>query len=227
MSESPSESISTSWRANNAGEYLFENAEHDGSHSYLQPSLKELIGDIPAGAVVMDVGCGNGSMLASFREQNWHLRGIDFSTTGITHARAAFPFIDFMVADGASENFSHPLLGKCDLVLTTEVIEHVYLPRRFAKNCFSLLRPGGMLIVTTPHHGYFKNLCLALSGQLDHHFHALWDYGHIKFWSRKTLTTLLEEAGFRGIEFRGSGRMPYCWKSMILRCYKPIENNSK
>jgi hypothetical protein len=61
---------------------------------------------------------------------------------------------------------------------------------------FRLLRPSGYFIVDTPYHGYVKNLALALSGELDSHFTALWDGGHIKFWSRETLSAMLIEEGF-------------------------------
>ncbi len=218
---SSAECISTSWLPNDSGEYQFDNAEHNGSHLYLLPSINELVRDIQPGAIVMDFGCGNGSILSSFRNRGWQLNGMDLSTAGIAHAKAAYPFVDFTVGDVAEEHFEHPLLGKCDLVLSTEVVEHLYLPRRFARNCFSLLKPGGMLIVSTPYHGYLKNLCLALTGKLDQHFHALWDYGHVKFWSKKTLRLLLEEAGLAGIDFRGSGRLPYLWKSMVVQCFRP------
>lgn len=58
---------------------------------------------------------------------------------------------------------------------------------------------------------------MALTGKMDGHFTALWDGGHIKFWSRKTLTTLLAKHGFEVMEFRGCGRFPYLWKSMFIR----------
>jgi hypothetical protein len=51
---------------------------------------------------------------------------------------------------------------------------------------------------------------------MDNHYSALWDGGHIKFWSRSTLTTLLQEHGFRVIRFEGAGRVPLLWKSMIV-----------
>ena len=73
------------------------------------------------------------------------------------------------------------------------------------------------MIISTPYHGYIKNLALAVTGKLDDHFTALWDGGHIKFWSVKTLSRLLEEHGFLVVEFKGSGRTPYLWKSMLLR----------
>ena len=78
-----------------------------------------------------------------------------------------------------------------------------------------------MAIFTTPYHGYWKNVVMALTGKLDAHFTVLWDGGHIKFWSRRTLTRLLEEAGFRVERFVGVGRVPLLWKSMILVARKP------
>jgi 2-polyprenyl-6-hydroxyphenyl methylase/3-demethylubiquinone-9 3-methyltransferase len=56
---------------------------------------------------------------------------------------------------------------------------------------------------------------MALAGKMDSHFTALWDYGHIKFWSMKTLRQLLEDAGFVDIRFVRVGRIPVLAKSMI------------
>ncbi len=56
---------------------------------------------------------------------------------------------------------------------------------------------------------------MALTGKLDAHFTALWDYGHIKFWSIRTLSELLREAGFVEIRFERVGRIPALAKSMI------------
>lgn len=83
-----------------------------------------------------------------------------------------------------------------------------------------MLRPGGLFIITTPYHGYFKNLVMAVTGKMDNHFTVLWDGGHIKFWSYKTLSTLLQENGFRVDHFYGAGRFPWLWKSMVLAAVK-------
>jgi 2-polyprenyl-6-hydroxyphenyl methylase/3-demethylubiquinone-9 3-methyltransferase len=69
--------------------------------------------------------------------------------------------------------------------------------------------------VSTPYHGYLKNLALALSGKLDKHFTALWDGGHIKFFSIATLGQLLREAGFKDLRFVRVGRIPPLAKSML------------
>jgi len=88
---------------------------------------------------------------------------------------------------------------------------------------FSLLEPGGTAIISTPYHGYWKNLVMALSGKLDAHFTVLWEHGHIKFWSIKTLSTLLADAGFVDIRFERVGRVPLLAKSMIAIARKPLQ----
>lgn len=76
-------------------------------------------------------------------------------------------------------------------------------------------------MVSTPYHGYWKNLALALTGRMDSHFTALWDHGHIKFWSKRTLDELLREAGFVEVEFLRLGRVPPLAKSMMALAKKP------
>ena len=49
----------------------------------------------------------------------------------------------------------------------------------------------------------------------DAHWTALWDGGHIKFWSQATLKQLLNESGFSSVEFVNVGRIPCLAKSMV------------
>jgi len=56
---------------------------------------------------------------------------------------------------------------------------------------------------------------LALTGKMDKHFTAIWDGGHIKFFSVKTLTNLLESEKYTDINFKFAGRYPYLWKGML------------
>ncbi len=97
--------------------------------------------------------------------------------------------------------------GQFPMVLSLEVVEHLYDPRLYAKNLFDLVEPGGFAVVSTPYHGYLENCAFAISGKMDKHFTALWDGGHIKFWSILTLSTLLTELGFAEIRFLRVGRL--------------------
>lgn len=79
-----------------------------------------------------------------------------------------------------------------------------------------MLKPGGVLIVSTPYHGYLKNLALSLADKWDDHHTPFWDGGHIKFWSRRTLSEFLRREGFEVLGFHDVGRLPFLWKSVIL-----------
>jgi hypothetical protein len=113
------------------------------------------------------------------------------------------------------------IYGRFPLVVSLKVVEDLYDPRLFAANLFALVEPGGHAIISTPYHGYFKNLALAAFGRFDGHFTVLWDGGHIKFWSVRTLGILLREAGFAEIDLLRVGRIPSLAKSMIALARRP------
>jgi 2-polyprenyl-6-hydroxyphenyl methylase/3-demethylubiquinone-9 3-methyltransferase len=66
------------------------------------------------------------------------------------------------------------------------------------------------------YHSYLKNLALAVTGKMDQHFTALWEGGHIKFWSAKTLSSLFDGEGFERIGLYRVGRIPQLAKSMVV-----------
>jgi 2-polyprenyl-6-hydroxyphenyl methylase/3-demethylubiquinone-9 3-methyltransferase len=109
-----------------------------------------------------------------------------------------------------------------DLVVSTEVVEHLYAPRDYMRGIIEALKPGGRFVCSTPYHGYLKNLMLAVAGKWDSHASPLWDGGHIKLWSRNTLFSLFSETGFTELAFAGDGRFPWLWKSMLVAGTKPI-----
>jgi 2-polyprenyl-3-methyl-5-hydroxy-6-metoxy-1,4-benzoquinol methylase len=207
-------------------EYPYQRSNLGCASRYLLPVIRKIVQNTPPGSVVADLGCGNGSMLAQFREHGWDLHGLEMSLSGLEEAVKAYPGIKFDFVDLTTDLSSHYLVGKCDLIISTEVVEHVFLPRSYAKNCYHLLNRNGLLIISTPYHGYLKNLLLAVTGKMDSHFTALWDFGHIKFWSRRTLTNLLIEAGFGEIRFLGAGRLPFLWKSMVVVAKKQSDHPS-
>jgi 2-polyprenyl-3-methyl-5-hydroxy-6-metoxy-1,4-benzoquinol methylase len=202
-------------------EYSYAHPFATCSHAYVLPRIQSLLSRRGCGTRVLDLGCGNGSLLGAISNSEWELHGVDSSCSGIDIARQAHPGIGFGIGDitGRFGDLGCPV-NYFDVVLSTEVIEHVYAPRKLVENAFEALRPGGQLILTTPYHGYLKNLALALTGKFDAHFTALWDGGHIKFWSHQTLTILLREARLTEIKFYGTGRCPFLWKSTVVSAWK-------
>ena len=119
------------------------------------------------------------------------------------------------LALGSAYDDLRSVYGQFPLVISLEVVEHCFWPRKFASTIYDLLAPGGLAVISTPYHGYLKNLALALTNRFDAHWSPLWDGGHIKFWSENTLTALLREAQFDSVRFVRAGRIPAFAKSMI------------
>ncbi|TCJ39644.1 class I SAM-dependent methyltransferase [Parafrankia sp. BMG5.11] len=198
--------------------YRYADGSHNCSHDYLLPVLRRELNAWRAcqsslSPRLFDLGCGNGSVGAILADDGWSVTGVDPSPEGIAAARSVFPQID--VHQGSAYDDLASEYGGFPVVISLEVVEHVYAPRAYASTLFDLVEPGGKAYISTPFHGYFKNLALALSGRMDAHFTALWDSGHIKFWSHRTLGQLLSEAGFTKIRFVNVGRVPPLAKSMI------------
>jgi len=164
---------------------------------------------------VLDLGCGNGALTGQLQSAGFDITGLDHSSSGVAIARRQYPDVRFEQHDlNAPLPVQH--VGGYDAVISIEVIEHLLLPRKLLAAARSALRPGGLLVVSTPFHGYWKNLALAITGGFDAHWHPLRDYGHIKFFSRATLTALLREQGFGNLRFSTAGRIPVVAKSMIM-----------
>lgn len=202
--------------------YEYPHADLNQSHDILLPSVLRLLDEIPLRDEVQrlfEVGCGNGSVAHMLSAHGWDVTGVDPSVEGIAEAGRAYP--ELKLFNGSAYDDLAGTFGRFPVVLSLEVVEHVYAPRDFARTVFELLQPGGTAILSTPYHGYWKNLALAVTGRMDAHFTALWDHGHIKFWSMKTLRKLLTEAGFVDIHFERVGRFPPVAKSMIAISRRP------
>jgi 2-polyprenyl-3-methyl-5-hydroxy-6-metoxy-1,4-benzoquinol methylase len=185
------------------------------------PRVIKLAGPLVSETRVLDVGCGNGAVCGEFIRRGCKVVGVDLSRQGISLARRIYPEARFEILTAEEQILDRLQEPAFDLVISTEVVEHLYAPRRWAVGCFNALKPGGRLICTTPYHGYLKNLVLSLLGKWDTHMNPLWEGGHIKLWSRPTLTRLLRQAGFTQLTFQGIGRLPYVWMTMIMSAHKP------
>jgi 2-polyprenyl-3-methyl-5-hydroxy-6-metoxy-1,4-benzoquinol methylase len=198
-------------------DYEWTEQRASSSHAYLYEDLKILIQN--KNNIILDLGCGNGLMAKGLIDEGFNVYGTDGSISGVELANRQHKG-RFYVQDFAKDDLPKELQSIAfNMIISTEVVEHLYDPRKYIKFCRETLlkNGGGEIIISTPYHGYLKNLVMAAAGKMDGHYTALWDGGHIKFWSRQTLTELLNEFGFKVTEFKGSGRLPYIWKSMFLK----------
>lgn len=194
--------------------YAYNNSTLGCAHEYLLPALDSLLAKTTISAKrIFDLGCGNGAVANWLSQKGFEVCGVDPSESGIAEANKAYPNLNLKV--GSAYDPLSSTFGQFPLVVSLEVVEHVYAPRDYAKCVKDLLVPGGTAFISTPYHGYLKNLALAATGKLDQHFTALWDHGHIKFWSRKSITSLFNETGLEVTKITRVGRIPAFAKTMV------------
>jgi len=194
--------------------YKYRDAHVAHTHAYLMPVIESILSSIGSNSSIFELGCGNGSNAAYLASKGYGVVGVDPSSSGIAIAKDNFP--ECRLEIGSADDDLSGRFGKFDVVLSLEVIEHVYSPVRYVEAVRNLLNPDGIAIISTPYHGYIKNLALAMSGKMDAHFTALWEGGHIKFWSPKTISELFESEGFQRSAIFRVGRIPVLAKSMIV-----------
>jgi 2-polyprenyl-3-methyl-5-hydroxy-6-metoxy-1,4-benzoquinol methylase len=188
---------------------------------YLNKILRALSGEKSI-SEVLDLGCGDGNFSHSLALEGYQVIGLDASESGIRKAQEGPG--EFYVGNIYDELSSQINRESVSAVVTVEVIEHLYDPKLFLFRCNEVLGDNGILIITTPYWGYLKNIVLSLSGRLDKALTVEWDGGHIKHFSRRSLTRMVENYGFTLEKFEGCGRrIPFLWRGMMLTFRKKYD----
>jgi 2-polyprenyl-3-methyl-5-hydroxy-6-metoxy-1,4-benzoquinol methylase len=112
--------------------------------------LETLMG---GGSTLLDVGCGEGFVLAYFHRNGWQVSGIDFSVAGVEQMNPecikfvekgdVFSLLDAQISQGK----------RYDAVWLGNVLEHVLDPLALMRSLRKLVSPDGVLVVTVPNDG--------------------------------------------------------------------------
>lgn len=151
---------------------------------------------VPDKGRVLDVGCGDGSVLELARELGWRTEGMDFDPQAVENARGK----GLSVKLGTLADQHYPD-ESFDLVLMSHVIEHLHDPLGTLREVERVLRPAGRLVITTPN----------LESQGYRHFGSDWVHldppRHLNLFKDVSLCILAEKAGFRVKRSASSLRM--------------------
>jgi 2-polyprenyl-3-methyl-5-hydroxy-6-metoxy-1,4-benzoquinol methylase len=120
---------------------------------FVQEALASEFATVPATSIrVLDVGCGNGAFVAiPLARCGYDVTGIDLHNRSIEHAQRlanVMPNARFF-ASGVAELESPPF----DVVILSEVLEHVPDPKGLLSGTLRHLKPDGIVVVTVPN-GY-------------------------------------------------------------------------
>ncbi|MDO7884699.1 class I SAM-dependent methyltransferase [Hymenobacter cheonanensis] len=106
---------------------------------------------LPTTAAILEIGCSGGPLMQRLRQQGYaDVTGIDVSAPAIELAQArGVPHVSVM--DGAALEFAD---ARFDLVIASDVLEHIEDEAKALQEWTRVLRPGGQLLVFVPAHAY-------------------------------------------------------------------------
>lgn len=151
---------------------------------------------IPAGAIVLDVGAGNGILARLFQALGKSVE-IDAVEPDPVAKEAAAPFYRTIFPGGLEA-----YLESCrerevryDFIVLADVVEHMANPEPILRSLKSLLSPGGSVIVSTPNVAFASVRLALLNGCFDYVDSGILERTHLRFYTLKTLKHLFFAAG--------------------------------
>jgi SAM-dependent methyltransferase len=151
---------------------------------------------------ILDIGCQSGGFCGELQRLGYEPYGIEIVAELVERARSQHPSITFAVGNCEKE-IPFPD-SSFDVVWAGEVIEHIGHTDVFVNEVNRVLKVGGYFILTTPMHSRLKNLCIVLF-KFEKHFNP--EFPHYRFYSKKSLNTVLAKRGFKIAEVDYIGRV--------------------
>ncbi|WP_370588886.1 methyltransferase domain-containing protein [Pseudonocardia sp. C8] len=142
-----------------------------------------------SGAAVLEAGCGEGYGAALLAGTARRVLALDYDETTVAHVRRRYP----RVAVARANLVALPVPDAAvDVVVSLQVIEHLWEQERFLGECRRVLRPGGTLIVSTPNR-------ITFSPGRDTPLNPF----HTRELDPRELAGLVHDAGFSPVAVRG------------------------
>ncbi|MDA0167193.1 class I SAM-dependent methyltransferase [Solirubrobacter ginsenosidimutans] len=155
-----------------------------------------LLDAVSPGDRVLDLGTGAGAFLTALQQADADPVGVEIAEAAAQRARAATGIEVRLVEPDGTLPFAH---GEFDLIWCSEVLEHVPDALGLLQEARRVLKRDGRILLTVPYHGRFQAAAIALT-RFDAHFDPLGQ--HVRFFTRRSLATILEHAGFEDARVR-------------------------
>lgn len=157
------------------------------SHSLIAAILKRL----PPHSKVLDIGTASGTLARMCQSHSLQLFGVEPNPDW---ARMALPLYE-KIFIGSIEEAHDDYLAGYDAIVLGDVLEHLSLPKVILQRLVDLQSPSSTFIVSVPN---IANLWIRLNllvGKFDYTDRGILDRTHLHFFTRKSFSTLLREAG--------------------------------
>ncbi|MDA8141342.1 MAG: methyltransferase domain-containing protein [Desulfobacteraceae bacterium] len=175
---------------------------------------------LPAGSRILDIGCGSGRhVAAAYDLERVEVIGADPCFSDLKKAQARLQFHDYLGAHGRGRWRLHAADIKhlpfadagFDLVICSEVLEHIPNDLSAMQEIVRVLKPGGQLVVSVPR-CWPETICWMLSRQYRHD-----PGGHVRIYNARQLLNRIESLGVTHwrTHFAHGLHSPYWW----LKCF--------
>lgn len=141
---------------------------------------------------LLDVGCGAGRLLRRMQRRGWAVEGVDFDEQAAKKVTQRYGITAHV---GDLSECAIPA-ASFDVIAMSQTVEHLFDPRATIQECLRILKPGGLLVMTTPNVN-------SLGAQEFQQFWRGWEPPrHLHLFSVATLHRLTADAGFKIDEAR-------------------------
>lgn len=168
--------------------HLFEPGSKNNSWSHLYEYINE-------GDNVLDVGCSSGNFgEVLIKLKNCTVTGLDLDKEDINKASKK---LNKAIVGDINDELTRKKLGKYDIIIFADVIEHLPEPRETLKNIKSLLKNNGRIIFSIPHMAHISVRIDLLAGKFPYKNRGLLDKTHFHFYDQNELGSVFADAGYK------------------------------
>jgi SAM-dependent methyltransferase len=154
---------------------------------------------------LLDVGCGAGEFLRAAQQQGWDALGLEVSGAAVALVRSKG------LSAHEGDFLSAEIAKNLDVVIMSELIEHLPNPREFLERAFEILRPGGLLYMTTPNGRSLSRLVMGLD------WSVISPPEHLQLFNVSALSRLLRRCGFHHVRVESRGLNIYDLRDHLRR----------
>jgi len=155
--------------------------------------ILKLVEDARRPLRILDVGSADGYLGAILKERGHYVAGVERDPRLAERARPIYDRFYRVDVDG----FDFPERHEYDLIIFADILEHLPDPAAVLRRCVASLKDDGMIIVSVPN---VANLVVRLSllfGRFDYGDRGILDRTHLRFFTLKSLTDMLEQCGLK------------------------------
>jgi 2-polyprenyl-3-methyl-5-hydroxy-6-metoxy-1,4-benzoquinol methylase len=144
-----------------------------------------------SGKKLLDIGSAAGFFLEAAKSRGFEVQGIEFAAAAIA---AASPTVRNGIIQGDIQEVLGRWTNEFDVITAFDIIEHMYDPVKFVSDIKKALKPGGLLVISTPDTGHYLRYLMGSRWSM------LQPFQHTVLFSRDAMKQMLTSNGFTDVK---------------------------